>query len=331
MVTKFADQLTEGYYKVAKLINDKASLLTKLNYLNLLLQFSKLEQIFLTGDIQQPPPYSGSLPESVKQIEHNSCLENLISRKATISINLRYSYRSYPTLTNIISTVLYDSELEAALSNQDRKMWKSLGFPELYDSTPVLFLDIPGQECKTLLRSWTNEQKNETALLIAQKLQTRLPGKLTTLCYYSSALRDLKICEPSLWYHTVDFYMGKETDVVLLLTTRSNAQLTEEARKFLFDKNWLTVALTRAKEGFIILGNQRVLKRSSLWSNLLFELFKRIQIVSFDEFVDYLNRYCFFSFLLLLLLLACSFLFFGPRECRWLHWYWQGYDKVVNL
>ena len=116
-------------------------------------------------------------------------------------------------------------------------MWKGLGFPEPYDSTPVLFLDIPGQECKTLLRSWTNEQQNEAALLIAQKLQTRLPGKLTTLCYYSSALRDLKICEPSLWYHTVDFYMGKETDVVLLLTTRSNAQLTEEARKFLFDKN----------------------------------------------------------------------------------------------
>ena len=92
MVTKFADQLTEGYYKVAKLIIDEASLLTELNYLSLLLHFSKLEQIFLRGDIQQLPPYSGSLPESVKQIGHNSCLENLISRKAIISINLRYSY-----------------------------------------------------------------------------------------------------------------------------------------------------------------------------------------------------------------------------------------------
>ena len=39
MVTKFADQLTEGYYKVAKLIINEASLLTELNYLSLLLHF----------------------------------------------------------------------------------------------------------------------------------------------------------------------------------------------------------------------------------------------------------------------------------------------------
>lgn len=46
-VTKFADQLTKGYYKVAKLIIDEASLLTHLNYLCLLLHFSKPEHIFL--------------------------------------------------------------------------------------------------------------------------------------------------------------------------------------------------------------------------------------------------------------------------------------------
>lgn len=82
--------------------------------------------------------------------------------------------------------------------------------------------------------------------------------------------------------------MGKETDVVFLSTTRTNTCLTEETEEFFSDQNRMAVALTRAKEGMIIFGSQRVFKNFCLWENFC-ELFKRIEIVFLDEFVKYLG------------------------------------------
>ena len=140
------------------------------------------------------------------------------------------------------------------------------------------------------MRSWTNDEQNEAAVKIAQKMQFHLPGRLTTLCYYNSTLRDLRAREPELPCHTIDSYMGKETDLVLLLTTKTNTGLTEETERFLFDRNRLTVALTRAEEGVIVLGSQRLLEKSPLWKKLFSKLIKKIEIVSLQEFIEYLGR-----------------------------------------
>lgn len=87
----------------------------------------------------------------------------------------------------------------------DWVMLRSLGFSKPDDKTPILFLDVPGEDCKTPLLSWTNERQNEAAVQIAQEIQAHhLPGKLTTLCYYSSTLRDLSARDPSLSCYTVD-------------------------------------------------------------------------------------------------------------------------------
>lgn len=58
--------------------------------------------------------------------------------------------------------------------------------------------------------------------------------------------------------HTVDSIQGREADVVILLTTRSD--VTPETCDFLDDKLRRNVALTRCKHGQFVLGNVHALR-----------------------------------------------------------------------
>lgn len=52
MVTKFAEQLTQKDYRLTKLIIDEATLVSHLNLLSLIMLYSELERIFLTGYVK---------------------------------------------------------------------------------------------------------------------------------------------------------------------------------------------------------------------------------------------------------------------------------------
>ena len=65
---------------------------------------------------------------------------------------------------------------------------------------------------------------------------------------------------------TIDGFQGRESDIVILSTVRSNMNndlgFTEDARR-------LNVAWTRPKLGLIIVGNERTLKSNEMWQRAL--------------------------------------------------------------
>jgi hypothetical protein len=65
---------------------------------------------------------------------------------------------------------------------------------------------------------------------------------------------------------TVDSFQGQETEIVVFSCTRSNDR---SEIGFLRDSRRLCVAITRARKGLIILGDQKVLKTCRHWSALL--------------------------------------------------------------
>jgi len=100
--------------------------------------------------------------------------------------------------------------------------------------------------------------------------------RITILTFYNGQrkriLREIKnltdIALPGTYHNvkTIDSYQGEENDIVLLSTVRSG---DDGKIGFLANENRVTVALSRAKLGFYIFGNDRALGRgSTLWTNV---------------------------------------------------------------
>ena len=65
---------------------------------------------------------------------------------------------------------------------------------------------------------------------------------------------------------TIDGYQGREKDVIIINTVRANAS---GQIGFLKDKRRMNVAMSRARELLIIIGDQKTLKRDKDWKQVL--------------------------------------------------------------
>ena len=92
---------------------------------------------------------------------------------------------------------------------------------------------------------------------------------IVALTSYSRQVQLLKQSLPAslnVVVSTIDGFQGREADVVVFTTVRSNA---EGDIGFLEDARRLNVAWTRPKLGLIVVGNQRTLQTNPLWQRAI--------------------------------------------------------------
>ena len=78
---------------------------------------------------------------------------------------------------------------------------------------------------------------------------------------------------------TIDRSQGSDKEVIVLLFQRGNEELVENPRR-------LNVALTRAKNKFIIIGSEKYIKELSVWTGKLAKLLSEDQVNINSEFIE---------------------------------------------
>ena len=112
--------------------------------------------------------------------------------------------------------------------------------------------------CEENKTSYLNKKEAEVCMKYAQELSNTY-NDIVIICPYTSQCRILLSYQSGIPIHTIDSFQGKEADCVLLSMVRTGNNIG-----FWTDARRLTVALTRARKKFVIVGDVNSWNKSPL-------------------------------------------------------------------
>jgi hypothetical protein len=245
----------------------------------------------LSGDDKQLPPYPVETVDNPFGVQLNrSFFERLVTLGAPCTL-LNTQYRMIPIINEMVSRIFYKGLLKADVNEFERPNSK-LAVRVLREKfgirVPMAFLDIPGEAEKV---GATQSKRNideaaavvdliidfiakgissqDIMILAGYKAQVKLLTKqlqvLNSMPQYSE-IDQVKI-------HTIDSYQGHESSVVIfsLVSTGVLGFLRSPAR--------LLVAVSRARDALVVLGNHSTLepRHNTYIYNLIVEYFKSVK------------------------------------------------------
>lgn len=191
--------------------------------------------------------------------------------------NLIRNYRSHPAILATPSALLYNDTLEPEATNIDSlhswQGWKG-------HKWPVLFACNTGQdEIEQDGGGWYNNAEARTACRYALSfLQTGLlqPHEICIMSPFNAQVRVLRGLARHTAYNIsgvnigpLEAFQGLESRLVILCTTRTRNRFIEQdlakGLGVIHEPRRLNVALTRAKEGLIVIGSPEILGKDKHW------------------------------------------------------------------
>ncbi|CAH1244538.1 HELZ2 [Branchiostoma lanceolatum] len=261
-----------------------------------------LEQVVLIGDHQQLQPIV-SQPDA----RDLGLGVSLFERHAKKAFMLQIQYRMHEKICEFPSHKFYDDKLETAGSVKWRPPDMALDNFWPSKDSPVVFCHVEGVEealpvasAEGGVMSQSNQQEVDKVVQVVSELVVQVrTAQITVLSPYRAQVHQIKEClkEKKLDYvsvRTIVDSQGSEWDYVVLSTVRSLPQAEIPAQPsrrwmtdqlgFLTDDHQINVGLTRAKRGFIIVGNKNLLQTHSTWSHLVKFYEGRDYLVDATEF-----------------------------------------------
>lgn len=201
--------------------------------------------------------------------------------------NLIRNYRSHPAILAVLSNLFYFDSLEPEARDPDRlaswEGWQGRGWPVLFhDNRGLDELELPGLMEGT--GGWHNPEEADAACSYAQSLVGSGLVEQNEVCIMSpfkAQVRRLRNCMRQseyggLWDVNIgptEAFQGLERGVVILCVTRARGRFVQEDKKLGWGiigmPNKVNVALTRAKYGLIVVGNQELLVDDPNWRAFL--------------------------------------------------------------
>ena len=239
---------------------------------------AKAEQIVMVGDTKQLPPTVASGTTDLRSTLGVSPMARL-ENGGVDERTLKTQYRCPPSLLEFPSKYFYGGKVKCSPGAKNRDGSElPAGFPwpgKNNKTMPLAFVHLGGDLETT--HDFGGRSNTPEAELVCRIVMDLLSGgdveahNIAIISPYSRQVdkirgelsgRNIR----NVRVGTVDSFQGQEKDIVIISGTRSN-DVGDVG--FLRDPRRLNVALTRAKRGLIIVGDQKTLRNSRHWAALL--------------------------------------------------------------
>eukprot|EP00871_Galdieria_phlegrea_P001447 jgi/Galph1/2302/GphlegSOOS_G972.1 len=235
------------------------------------------EQLILAGDHYQLPP-TILHSEAAERGLAMSLFERLVRSSVTPHL-LRTQYRMHPSIAEFPSQYFYHGLLKSAECTRKQSIASSFPWPN--PQHPLAFIPICGQEETTEQgTSFINPQESSWIVAILKRLidskdneQYTLKFSIGIITPYAGQMRDIvDRLEREMPYlqqvevKTVDGFQGREKDIIIISTVRSN---DSQSLGFVQDWRRLNVSITRSRCGLIVVGNEQTLQVNRHWRQWL--------------------------------------------------------------
>jgi predicted RecB family nuclease len=235
---------------------------------NLVAMSTAAKNVVLLGDqMQLGQPIQGVHPGRSGE----SSLEYLLDGAATIAsergIFLGTTWRMHEDVCRFISDAVYDGRLVPEPKNQNQSLVLASGADPILRPTGIVFHPVAhegrSQRCpeeaeavahlfEELLRNGYRDRDNATRRMSI--------GDILVVAPYNSQVNLLKSVLPEgARMGTIDKFQGQEAQVVLISMTTSDERCLPRNIEFLYDKNRLNVAVSRARCLAVLLASPNLL------------------------------------------------------------------------
>ena len=247
----FADPALEGSYDY--LFVDEAG---QVSLANLVASGTAARNIVLLGDqMQLGQPIQGVHPGRSGESTLDYLLDGLATIPADRGIFLPTSFRMHADVCRFISDAVYDGRLQPEADNQRQTLLLGAGAHPVLRPTGIVFLPLvhdgnsqrsqeEAELVRTLYRSLLEQRyrnkKDEEHQMGADNILVVAP--------YNAQVNLLRSILPAgARVGTIDKFQGQEAEAVLISMTTSSGDYLPRNIEFLYDKNRLNVAISRAK------------------------------------------------------------------------------------
>ena len=248
-----------------------------------LIPIVKAERLVLVGDERQlPPMLDRQTSEDANKLDEEfsldkSLFQSLVEQATDIDREhlsiLRTQYRMSPAIGNLISSVFYEGELKnGERARRGRR-------PLDWMPTPVTWLSTSSQPDRDEIRVGASYANSNEAGIILRLLenfeekgreQRRRPSVGVISGYSAQVDQLITRIHPednNRWRSlqieiaTVDSFQGRECDIVVYSTVRSNR---DRRIGFLRDYRRINVALSRARDILVIVGDNFMMENATI-------------------------------------------------------------------
>jgi len=236
---------------------------------NLVAMGLSARNIVLVGDqMQLAQPVQGVHPGD----SGVSALDHLLEEAATIppgrGIFLPTTWRMHENVCRFISEVLYEGRLHPEPQNQNQQLILGEAAHAALMKSGIRFLPVAHDGCAQKSEEEAEVIRKLYLSLLEQQYQDRAgkihpveAANILVVSPYSLQVNHLRSVLPSgARVGTVDRFQGQEAEVVLISMTTSSVEDLPRNIEFLYSKNRLNVAISRARCLSVIVASPRLLE-----------------------------------------------------------------------